>query len=331
MGWIRLCWVCSTWGDQLQLCRRFNIILAIQLSPIAMHWWKDSVIFSGSLGFNLDPWQEVGEDELNSVLLRIGEICHHYMKKWWNRQMITSQYEVLLCPWMPIWKRAEAIWAPASDNLFAWQGRSWGQPHCHHLGFRHHLCQHIFVITIMICLSEEANSWSLTRRPPPLTGTQTSTLGNWWSININIFISIWHLPIAHNSPVTNCSFSATRWVQWMLNADNCTQVGWDNFLFVLFLILLIIFLMKGVVITIAHSLFGITSRPQSGFKFNTGCTLWWKATRSVFWRKVIWLRWALQRCSMDIFVIILTIVIWSLLSVFSINAFQIFLCWLFQW
>ena len=54
----------------------------------------------------------------------------------------------------------------------------------------------------------------------------------------------------------------------MLNADNCTQVGWDNFLFVLFLILLIIFLMKGVVITIAHSLFGITSRPQSGFKFN---------------------------------------------------------------
>ena len=144
MGWIRLCWVCNTWGDQLQLCRRFNIILAIQTSPIAMHWWKDSVIFSGSLGFNLDPWQEVGEDELNSVLLRIGEICHHYMKKWWNRQMKTSQYEVLLCPWMPIWKRAEAIWALASDNLFAWQGRSWGQHHCHHLGFRHHLCQHIY-------------------------------------------------------------------------------------------------------------------------------------------------------------------------------------------
>ena len=58
--------------------------------------------------------------------------------------MITSQYEVLLCPWMPIWKRAEAIWALASDNLFAWQGRSWGQPHCHHLGFRHHLCRHIY-------------------------------------------------------------------------------------------------------------------------------------------------------------------------------------------
>ena len=30
------------------------------------------MIFSGSLGFNLDPWQTVEEEELKSVLQRIG-------------------------------------------------------------------------------------------------------------------------------------------------------------------------------------------------------------------------------------------------------------------
>ena len=38
------------------------------------------MIFSGSLGFNLDPWQTVEDEELKSVLQRIGvrqsKVCH---------------------------------------------------------------------------------------------------------------------------------------------------------------------------------------------------------------------------------------------------------------
>ena len=60
------------------------------------------MIFSGSLGFNLDPWQTVEEEELKSVLNRIGgkqsKVCHSTLhdklnsvvqRKTMNMNMIT--------------------------------------------------------------------------------------------------------------------------------------------------------------------------------------------------------------------------------------------------
>ena len=126
----------------------------------------------------------------------------------------------------------------------------------------------IFVITIMICLSEEANSWSLTRRPPPLTGTQTSTLGNWWSININIFISIWHLPMPTTvqwptalfqlrDEFSECSMLtiAHRLVGTTFYLS-CFSYCWSSFWW------------REWSSQLHTVCLGITSRPQSGFKFN---------------------------------------------------------------
>ena len=120
----------------------------------------------------------------------------------------------------------------------------------------------------MICLSEEANSWSLTRRPPPLTGTQTSTLGNWWSININIFISIWHLPMLTavqwptalfqlRDEFSECSILtiAHRLVGTTFYLS-CFSYCWSSFWW------------REWSSQLHTVCLGITCRPQSGFKFN---------------------------------------------------------------
>ena len=174
--------------------------------------------------------------------------------------MITSQYEVLLCPWMPIWKRAEAIWALASDNLFAWQGRSWGQPHQSHLGFRHHLCQHIynlchhhhdmFVRGSKLLILDEATS--------SLDGDTDQHIGQLVEHQHQHLYLYLTSSYAHSSPVTNCSFfsyemSSVNAQFWQLHTGwlgqlficlvfhivdhlfdegsghhNCTQFVWDN-------------------------------------------------------------------------------------------------------
>ena len=63
-----------------QLRRSITIVPQVQCCLVVLNQstihiclnQKDSVIFSGSLGFNLDPWQTVEEEELKSVLQRIG-------------------------------------------------------------------------------------------------------------------------------------------------------------------------------------------------------------------------------------------------------------------
>ena len=71
-----------------QLRRSITIVPQVQCCLVVLNQstihiclnQKDSVIFSGSLGFNLDPWQTVEEEKLKSVLQRIGarqsKVCH---------------------------------------------------------------------------------------------------------------------------------------------------------------------------------------------------------------------------------------------------------------
>ena len=93
-----------------QLRRSITIVPQVQCCLVVLNQstihiclnQKDSVIFSGSLGFNLDPWQTVEEEELKSVLQRIGvrqsKVCHSTLhdnlnsvvqRKTMNMNMIT--------------------------------------------------------------------------------------------------------------------------------------------------------------------------------------------------------------------------------------------------